>query len=169
MANVSAVGLDTRAYRDAVGQFATGVTLCTTVTESGHHGITANSFTSVSLDPLLVLISVEKIARFHDEVLSSGLFAISVLGSRHESAAAHFAVRGRPETEDQFSGVPHQLGPSTGCIVVSDARAVLECRVWSQADGGDHTLILGEVLAFDLPTPAQPALLYVEGGFRSLQ
>ncbi len=163
------MAIDTRAYRDAVGRFVTGVTLCTTVSPAGNHGITANSFTSVSLDPLLVLISVEKVARFHDEVLGAGVFAISILSSAHEEAARRFSRRGRPETDDQFDLLAHHAGATTGCIVVDDALAVLECRLWSSADGGDHTLVVGEVMEMTMPAePVAAPLVYAGGTFRTL-
>lgn len=163
-------GVNSLAFRRAVGRFPTGVTLCTTVTASGtHHGITANSFTSVSLDPVLVLVSIEKVARFHDEVLRSRVFGVSVLGAEHEAVSRRFARRGRPETLDQFDGVPHGFGAETGCILLSEALAVFECRVWSQCDGGDHTLVVGEVLTLATPRPeTSPPLLYHEARYRSL-
>ena len=162
------MAVDPQEHRRAVGRFATGVVLATTRVGDVHHGITCNSFTSVSLSPVLVLVSIEKIARFHDEVLASGLLAISVLGAGMEETSRHFAVRGRPETPEQFAGVAHHTGPETGCVLVDDALATLECRVWSQADGGDHTLVVAEVLALAVPHPEGRPLLYVDGGYRTL-
>ncbi len=162
------MAVDPLEHRRAVGRFVTGVVLATTRTGDVHHGITANSFTSVSLDPVLVLVSVEKIARFHDEVLRSGLLALSVLGAGMEAVSRHFAVRGRPETPEQFARVAHHFGPDTGCVLLDDALATLECRVWSQADGGDHTLVVAEVCSLSVPHPEGRPLLYVDGRYRIL-
>src|SRR3954452_11520966 len=88
--------VDTLEYRRVVGRFATGVTIVTTVADGMHHAMTVNSFTSVSLDPVLVLFCAEKISRFHDAVLQAGTWGVSVLGVEHEGLSRWFATRGRP-------------------------------------------------------------------------
>ena len=98
-------GSDPRTLRDALGCFATGVTIVTCLDESGSPvGLTANSFTSVSLDPFLVLFCPERISRFHDAVLASGSFAVSVLAEGQQEVSRRFAVRGRP-LDGQFDDV----------------------------------------------------------------
>ena len=160
--------LDPLEYRRVVGRFATGVTVITTVLPDGEaHAMTCNSFTSVSLDPVLVLFCAEKIARFHDAVLASGVWAVSVLDSRSAAVSSRFAHRGR-ELQGQFDGLPHTRGPVTGAALIDDALAVLECRTVSTTDAGDHTVVIGEVLDLGTPHPAGEPLLYYEGRYRVL-
>lgn len=159
--------LDQLAYRRVVGRFATGVTVVTSSLDGELHAMTANSFTSVSLDPVLVLFCAEKIARFHDVVLETGTWAVSVLARQHEEASRRFAVRGRP-LDDQFSGLPYSLGPVTGAPVLDGALAALECRTVSTLEAGDHTVVLGEVLSVELPASDAEPLLYFEGSYRIL-
>lgn len=160
--------LDQLAYRRVVGRFATGVTIVTAVLPGGEkHAMTCNSFTSVSLEPVLVLFCPEKVARFHDVVLDTGLWAVSVLSTAHEPVSRHFARRGR-DLRDQFAGVPTVPGALTGAPVLEGALAALECRTVSTTDAGDHTVVLGEVLTVSLPDPDAPPLLYFEGGYRTV-
>jgi flavin reductase (DIM6/NTAB) family NADH-FMN oxidoreductase RutF len=133
-----------------------------------HHAMTCNSFTSVSLEPVLVLFCAEKIARFHDVVLSSGTWAVSVLAQGQEDVSRRFAVRGRP-LEDQFVGLPHTHAPLTGAAVVDGALASLECRTVSTTDAGDHTVVIGEVLGLGVPDPEGDPLLYYEGRYRAFR
>ena len=160
--------LDVLDYRRVVGRFATGVTVITAMLDDEHHAMTCNSFTSVSLDPVLVLFCAEKVARFHDVVLSSGTFAVSVLAQGQEDVSRRFAVRGRP-LEDQFVGLPHTHGPLTGAAVVDGALAALECRTLSTTDAGDHTVVIGEVLGLGVPDPEGDPLLYYEGRYRAFR
>ena len=160
--------LDVLDYRRVVGRFATGVTVITTLVDGEQHAMTCNSFTSVSLEPVLVLFCAEKIARFHDAVLSTGSWAVSVLAQGQEDVSRRFAVRGRP-LEDQFADLPHSVGPLTGAAVVQGALASLECRTVSTADAGDHTVVIGEVLGLGLPDPDGDPLLYYEGRYRAFR
>jgi flavin reductase (DIM6/NTAB) family NADH-FMN oxidoreductase RutF len=161
--------LDPLEYRRVVGRFATGVTVVTTVDPAGeHHAMTCNSFTSVSLQPVLVLFCPEKIARFHDAVLASGTWAVSVLGDAQEHVSRHFAARGR-EIDGQFDGLDHTHGEVTGAAVLTGALASLECRTVSTTDAGDHTVVIGEVLSLGVPDPLAEPLLYFEGRYRAFR
>jgi flavin reductase (DIM6/NTAB) family NADH-FMN oxidoreductase RutF len=160
-------GVDPIAYRRVIGRFATGVTVVTTVRDGDQHALTCNSLTSVSLDPVLVLFCAEKVARFHDVVLETGTWAVSVLAAGQEHLSRRFAVRGRP-LEDQFSDIPFTRGPLTGAAVVAGAVASLECRTRSTLDAGDHTVVLGEVLAVDRPAADVAPLLWFEGRYRAI-
>ena len=151
-----------------MGRFATGVTIVTAVLDGEHHAMTCSSFTSVSLDPVLVLFCPEKVARFHDVVLSAGAFAVSVLAQGQEDVSRHFAVRGRP-LEGQFDGLPHALGPITGAVLVDCALATLECRTVTTVDAGDHSVVIGEVLGLGVPDPDGDPLLYYEGRYRAFR
>jgi flavin reductase (DIM6/NTAB) family NADH-FMN oxidoreductase RutF len=159
--------VDPRAFRRVVGHFATGVTVCTTLVEGQQRAMTANSFTSVSLDPPLVLICVEKIARFHDDVLAAGIFGVSVLNAGQEPVSRHFAIRGGEDDPTRFVGLPQEVGRLTGCVLLTEAIATLECRVWSTCDGGDHTVVVGEVLGLGEKHDAGEPLLYHQGTYRT--
>jgi flavin reductase (DIM6/NTAB) family NADH-FMN oxidoreductase RutF len=156
--------LDALEYRRVVGRFATGVTVVTTVLDGQHHALTANSFTSVSLEPFLVLFCPEKLARLHDAVLASGTFAVSVLAQGQEDVSRRFAARGRPLAE-QFDGVAHTFGPQTGAALIDRSLATLECRTTSTTDAGDHTVVVGQVLGLGVPSPTGKPLLYYEGRY----
>lgn len=158
--------LDPLEYRRVVGRFATGVTVVTTLVGDEHHAMTCSSFTSVSLQPVLVLFCAEKIARFHDAVLASGTWAVSVLARGQEHVSRQFALRGR-EIEGQFAELAHTHGSVTGAALIDGALATLECRTVSTTDAGDHTVLIGEVLALGVPDPHAEPLLHYEGRYRA--
>jgi flavin reductase len=151
--------VDRASFRRAAGQFASGIVVVTT---RGGHAMTVSAFTSVSLDPPLVLFCAEKIARFHDAVLAEGSWAVSILAEDDEKTATWLATRGRP-LDGQLDGVPHHPGPVTGAPVLDDALAVLECRTAAVHDGGDHSVVIGQVEGvagpFD-PVPRGPLVHY---------
>lgn len=130
---------DADTFRLALGQFATGVTVITTVTEQGPVGITANSFTSVSLDPPLVLWCPAKAAKRHDFFMQAQHFAIHVLGSDQLNVCEEFArswgVFSDYENAKNEAGVP----------IIPGCLAVFECQTTQTHDAGDHTIIVGEV------------------------
>jgi flavin reductase (DIM6/NTAB) family NADH-FMN oxidoreductase RutF len=156
--------LDPLDYRRVVGRFATGVTVVSTAFDGEHHAMTCNSFASVSLDPVLVLFCAEKIARFHDAVLASGTWGVSVLTVEQAVLSEHFAHRGR-DLGRQFDGVRYAVGAHTGAALLDGSLATLECRTVSTIDGGDHTVVLGEVLGLGLPDPHGKPLLFFEGRY----
>jgi flavin reductase (DIM6/NTAB) family NADH-FMN oxidoreductase RutF len=129
--------LDQRALRSCLGTFATGVCVVTLATDRGRHGMTVNSFTSVSLAPPLVLVSIDKRTRGHG-LLRGRSFAINVLGAEQEAVARHFAGDERP------AAVCWEDGTHAPCLAGS--LATLECTPWCDYDGGDHTLFLGRVV-----------------------
>lgn len=159
--------VDPEAYRRAAGRFATGVTIVTTHADGIDHAMTVNAFTSVSLDPVRVLFCAEKRARFHEVVLRSGLWAVSVLPHGASDASSWFATRGRP-LAGQLQRWPHDTGPRTGAPVFLDALAAMECRTAAVYDGGDHSIVLGDVLEVSMPNPEGQPLLYYEGGYAAL-
>ena len=160
-------GVDPAAFRQAVGRFATGITVVSARVDGIDHAMTVTAFTSVSLDPVLVLFCAEKIARFHDAVLASGIWAVSVLHSGSEKTARWLATRGRP-LEGQLDAFHHHPGPVTGAPVLDDALAALECRTTAVHDGGDHSIVVGEVLAISEPHPDGEPLLYYGSRYRRL-
>ncbi len=131
-------GLDPREFRNALGRFATGVTVVTTTTPAGVHGMTANAFTSVSLDPPLILVAVSRRARMHAHLLAAARFGVSVLAADQEAHAWHFAGRPRADLVTPF--VWRRAVP-----LLDGALAHLVCTVDATHPGGDHTLFLGRV------------------------
>ncbi|MQA02284.1 MAG: flavin reductase [Streptosporangiales bacterium] len=160
-------GVDPEAYRAAIGRFATGIAVVTTTSEGSAHAMTVNSLTSVSLDPVLVLFCAEKVARFHNAVLASGCWAVSILGEHAESTSRWFAKRGRP-LDAQLSDVRHPPAPLTGAPVLADAIGVLECHTRAVYDGGDHSIVVGDVLGVATPAGPVDPLVHYEGAYRRL-
>lgn len=156
--------VDTTLLRRAFGAFATGVTV---VTVGGRtpHGMTANSFTSISLDPPLVMVSVGRNAVMHQIMLGSRRFAVSVLAADQEGIARHFADRRRPLGLAQFDAVDWVPGRRTGAPLIEGALVRFECELWRTYDGGDHTIFIGNLLAMDRPGE-DDALLFFHGRFR---
>jgi flavin reductase (DIM6/NTAB) family NADH-FMN oxidoreductase RutF len=159
--------VDPAAYRQAAGRFATGIMVVSTQLAAIPHIMTVNAFTSVSLDPLRVLFCAEKIARFHDAVLATGTWAVSVLDEDAEKLSRWLATRGRP-LEDQLEGVPYRPGPVTGAPILDGALSALECRTTAVHDGGDHSIVVGEVLAATTLRPHQQPLVFFGGRYRRL-
>ena len=166
-------GADPEAFRTAAGQFATGIAVIAATADGVTHAMTVNAFTSVSLDPLLVLVCVEKAARFHDAVLAAGIWAVSVLGEDAEKTARWLATRGRP-LEGQLDQQPHHPGAVTGAPILDGALSAIECRTYAVHDGGDHSIVVGEVLAVAAPPPGADSadsagpLIYHAGRYRRL-
>jgi flavin reductase (DIM6/NTAB) family NADH-FMN oxidoreductase RutF len=159
--------VDIMTYRRVVGTFATGISVATTRHRGIDHAMTVNAFASVSLDPLLVLICVEKITRFHSAVRASGSWAVSVLAADAEDVARWFAEKARP-TRGQMADYPHRPGRATGMPVLEQAIAVIECRTHAIYEGGDHVIVLGDVVGvWSDPAPHRP-LLYFQGRYRQL-
>ncbi|WP_020385620.1 flavin reductase family protein [Kribbella catacumbae] len=161
--------VDAGAFRAAMGRFASGITIMSTMQGGVAHAMTANAFTSVSLDPPLVLVCVDYAVRMHDAVLERGDWAISVLADTHREIAERFAKSGR-DLYSQFDGIGTQPGPKTGCPLIEGALSWLECRTWATYPGGDHTIVVGEVLSLGTGEPDDPsALIYYAGGYRALK
>ena len=145
--------VDQADFRRATGQFPGGIVVVTT---SAGHAMTVSAFASVSLEPPLVLFCAEKIARFHDAVLAAGSWSASILAEDGEKTARWLATRGR-SLDGQLDGVAHHAGPVTGAPLLDGALATLECRTTAVYDGGDHSIIVGEVVA--AASPAGPPAL----------
>ena len=165
--------VDPAAFRRAAGQFPTGIAVVSTSLNGNGHAMTVSAFTSVSLEPLLVLFCAEKIARFHDAVLEAGFWAVSILDEESEKAARWLATRGRP-LHGQLDTIPHHPGPRTGAPILDGSLAAMECRTRAVHDGGDHSIVVGEVLGVTEPTVKGDGeagggpLLYHAGRYRRL-
>lgn len=156
------------AFRQAMGRFATGVTVVTCRAGGHDHAMTANAVTSVSLEPLLVLVCVEREARFHEAILETGRWGMSILEARARPAADWLATRGRP-LHGQLDRVPFHRGPETGVALLDEALATIECQTTDTHPGGDHTIVVGEVLSVDISDHPSDALLYYRGRFGTLR
>ena len=132
------------AFRGVMSRFASGVTLVCARVGEAVHGLTVSSFCSVSLDPPLVLICVRKDGLCHDFIVRAGAFAVNVLGAGQEDAARRFSDAAL-SPDERFGDLAYSAA-MTGAPVLSDAIAWLDCRVQSVYPGGDHSIIVGEVL-----------------------
>jgi flavin reductase (DIM6/NTAB) family NADH-FMN oxidoreductase RutF len=146
-----------------MSRYATGVSVVATVHEGVRYGMTVNSLTSVSLEPTLMLFCCERDASLHEPVLTSGVWAVSVLPATQQDVASWFATRGRPGV-DQFTGQTATPGAVTGAPVLAGALAWFECRTWATYDGGDHTIVVGELLDLGCGEQA-PGLLYYRSSY----
>jgi flavin reductase (DIM6/NTAB) family NADH-FMN oxidoreductase RutF len=166
-AHVAPRTADEASFRIAAGRFATGVTVVTTLVSGVDHAMTANAFTSVSMDPLLVLVCVENEARFHDAILETGMWAVNVLDASARPVATWLATRGRP-LHGQLDRVAHRRGPVTGAALLDQSSATMECRTHSTHVAGDHTVVVGEVLTVGIGPAGTGALLYHRSGYGHL-
>jgi len=157
--------LDKASFRHVMGHFAGGVTIMTTGAAGRMHGMTVSAFASQSLDPLLILVSVERSTVMHDLVLTSGAFAINILGEQGEATARFFADNARLKGPEFTEGAYH-LG-TTGSPILEEATAYLEATVKATLDAGDHKIIVGRVVALEVVREAGP-LIYYRSGYRRL-
>ena len=146
--------MDDLLFRKAMGKFATGVTVLTTSHEGDIHGMTANAFMSVSLNPKLVVISVGHHARFLDKVTQSKRFAVNILAEDQQQVSQHFA--GKPQGEVEFATLD-------GLPVLEGAIAQISCDVASVYEEGDHTLFIGKVT--DIQLEEKDPLLFYGGQY----
>lgn len=160
--------VDADVFRQAMGRFVTGVTVVSAPgTATQPHAMTANAVTSVSLDPCLLLVCVEQEARFHEAVVDGGAFGVSVLSAEQRRVARWLATRGRPLV-GQLAQVPHHAGPVTGVPLVTGALSTLECAVESLHDAGDHTIVVGRVLAATADEHGGEPLVWYRSAYRRL-
>ena len=157
------MAIDTNEFRDALGCFATGITIVTAVGPAGELlGITANSFGSVSLEPPLVLFSLHRRAYSLAGFEASEHFAVNVLGEAHQELSTTFATA----LIDKWTGVEYQIW-DTGCPIFPDSLATFECTTRFRYEGGDHVIFVGEVTRMEIAAGGDP-LLYFRGGYRRL-
>jgi flavin reductase (DIM6/NTAB) family NADH-FMN oxidoreductase RutF len=141
-----------------MSRFTTGVTVITTRLGDELHGMTANAVTSVSLDPLLILICVDKSADTHDILAQAGVFAVNVLGSEQEEISDRFAKK-EADGVHALDGVEHSFAV-TGAPILGGALAYFDCLTVKTYEGGDHTIFLGEVVDAKEVHTGAPLLFY---------
>jgi flavin reductase (DIM6/NTAB) family NADH-FMN oxidoreductase RutF len=149
--------IDPRQLRDACGQFGTGVTVITTHCDGRDHGMTANAFMSISLDPPLVAVSIAKNARMLGKIQTARRFAVSVLAEGMEELAWHFAGKPRSDLRDFFER-------REGLPVIANASATFVNEVVDEIVAGDHTILLGSVREMSHDLGKKP-LLFFRGRF----
>tara|TARA_B100000902_G_scaffold203088_1_gene193640 strand:+ start:230 stop:757 length:528 start_codon:yes stop_codon:yes gene_type:complete len=166
--NVSQAGsrvepqIDQKAFRTALGQFATGVTVITTCDARGNKvGMTVNSFSSVSLDPMLVLWSIARTSKSYEEFIHADRFAVHVLNSQQQAISNQFASN----CADRFCDVEHTEGVG-GIPLLKDYSALFQCQTEHQYEGGDHVIIVGRVVEFD--NRQLPPLIFHAGRYADL-
>lgn len=155
-------------FRTTMGLFATGITVVSTTLNGVLHGMTANAFASVSLDPLLVLVCVDRRAGLHDLVLESKMFAVTLLAEDQEEESVWFASPRRPEGRDQFDHLDWWPAPVSGSPVLGRGLGWLDCRLAEAHGGGDHSIFVAEAVDVGRLREAEP-LLYHGGRYRRLQ
>jgi flavin reductase (DIM6/NTAB) family NADH-FMN oxidoreductase RutF len=151
-----------RVLRDVMANFATGITVLT-VAGNHCHGMTANAFSSVSLEPPMVLCCIARTAQMHEAILCARHFGVSVLSAEQEQVARYFASRDRPRGMAQFENVDWFPGRRSGVPLLAGSLAWLECELAEVYHGGDHSIFVGTVV--DAARRSGDALLFFGGGF----
>jgi flavin reductase (DIM6/NTAB) family NADH-FMN oxidoreductase RutF len=149
-----------QAFRQTLGRFASGVTVVTMLEDGKPHGITVSAFLSVSLEPPLVLVSIDKKAHSHTRLVNAERYGVSILSEGQQSMSNHFANRDPnavPEFE-QLNNFP----------VLNNALAQLVCKTVQQVDAGDHTLFIGQIEALQWQENGKP-LVYFHGGYQKIE
>ena len=151
--------MDDRLFRNAMGKFATGVTIIVTEINNEAHGMTANAFMSVSLDPKLVVISIKENARMLSKIQQAKKFSVNILSSSQEEISKIFSgqIQNRQVTFGRLADTP----------VIPGAIAQIVCEVSAEHVEGDHTLFIGKVI--DIQVEDEDPLLFFNGKYRSLE
>jgi flavin reductase (DIM6/NTAB) family NADH-FMN oxidoreductase RutF len=158
---------DAARFRDAAGRFATGVTVVSTLSDGVPHAMTVNSFMSVSIDPVLVLVSLRNAAWTGRQIRRSGVFAVTVLGAGQEALARWFAHPQRPAGAKAFADVDWRPGPVTGAPILPDGIGYFDCEMHATHAAGDHALVVGAVAPFGVLSD-RPPLLFVRSRIGAL-
>jgi len=154
-------------FRQLLGRFATGVTVITANRNNEKHGMTANAFTSVSLNPPLILVSIDKRANMHEIMMEHDSFCVNFLPEHRREWSDWWAGKA-PKDVDQFADIPHKAG-TTGSPVLEGCLGYIDCKVWERYPGGDHTLVLGEVQDAEVNTdPNVKPLLFFASKYHQL-
>ncbi len=161
MTDQQPTGFDPRAFRRALGNFATGVTIMTAAAGGRRVGVTANSFNSVSLEPALILWSIDKHSTSYEVFNDASHFAVNILAADQIDLSNQFARH----SEDKFAGIEPETGAG-GAPLLGDCAARFQCEMHQQVDGGDHWILIGKVVAFD--DLGRAPLLYHQGVYSSV-
>jgi flavin reductase (DIM6/NTAB) family NADH-FMN oxidoreductase RutF len=154
--------IDDVRFRQAMGYFASGVTVVTTALDDQLYGVTVSSFASLSLRPPLILVCLDQSLRTHDAITAAGRFIVNFLDKRQEHLSRRFASR----DDDKFIGVAWHAG-RLGLPVLDGVLAVVECNLHARVPGGDHVIFVGEVMDAEVFDGAP--LLYYRRGYHELK
>ena len=153
-------------FKLAMSHFASGVTIVSTAHEGRLYGMTVASFASLSLQPPLVLVCIERSVKTHDAIAAAGKFGVSILSSEQTDISSKFASR----SDDKFTGVdlvPGELDAPFSVPLIKGALTAIECRLYDRVPGGDHTIFIGEVMK--IHTREGNPLLYFRSGYREMR
>ena len=153
---------DPRAFRDALGRFATGVAFVTAAPDGEPAGLIVNSLSSVSLEPPLVSFSPARSSLTWSRMRRTGRFGVNLLGRRHEQ----FAIRATPAGADRFAGLDWKTGHG-GVPLLADALATLQCEIVAEHPAGDHWIVVGRVDQLAVASIDEPLVVFA-GRFRAL-
>lgn len=159
-----ASSFDGARFRQVLGHFCTGITVVTAMHEGEPVGFTAQSFTSLSLDPPLVLVCPAKSSSSWPRISASGGFCANILADDQEAVCRAFATRGA----DKFRGIGWTPAPGTGSPLLTGSLAWVDCRLEVEHDGGDHLIAVGRVVDVGVAADGRPLLFY-RGGFGAFE
>ncbi len=159
---------DAQSFKAGLGRFASGVTVVTTSGQQGDHGMTASAFTSLSIDPPLVLVCVKKGNTTHELLENASGFGINILAEDQVSVSNRFAGWGFPPDQDKWADLSITRGEVSGAPLIGGALANLDCTKWAAHDGGDHTIFVGQVegVVAEGDREGLAPLLYFAGKYR---
>jgi flavin reductase (DIM6/NTAB) family NADH-FMN oxidoreductase RutF len=149
-----------QAFRQTLGRFASGVTVVTMQEHNETHGITVSAFLSVSLEPPLVLVSIDKKAHSHARIMNAERYGVSILSEGQQNMSNHFANRD-PNAVPEFEIL-------SDFPVLKNALAQLVCKTVQKVDAGDHTLFIGQIEALQWQENGKP-LVYFHGGYQRIE
>lgn len=155
-----APGFDDARFRQVLGHFATGITVITAVDGDGPVGFTCQAFSSLSLDPPLVMFSPAKASSSWPRIRGAGHFAVNILSEGQEDVCRRFATKGA----DKFAGHGWKPAPTTGAPILADVLAWIDCTIEGEHDGGDHLVVVGRVHGLEIVQEGKP-LLFFRGGY----
>lgn len=162
------IPLEPRLYRNTIGLFATGVTVVSTQVKGTVHGMTANAVTSLSLEPMLLLVAVGKQARLATLLPQASGFTVNILRAEQEALSTFFAGGWRQPTPPPFRFVPWDTRPECGSVRLEGALAAIGCTLHRLLEGGDHWIVLGQVVALYHGAEPHLPLLFYGGRYRHL-
>jgi flavin reductase (DIM6/NTAB) family NADH-FMN oxidoreductase RutF len=162
--------IEQRAYRDTIGLFASGVTVITTRLGDVIHGMTANAVSSVSLNPTLLLVCVDRRSHLHDLIQQTSIFAVNILAADQVELADHFAGRARGEATPSTLRFRYGNGDNDDGSVptIAGCLTALRCTVEAMYPGGDHTILIGRVIELRMGDPVAQPLIWFGGNYRRL-
>lgn len=152
-------GFSSGDFRSALGVFATGVTVITSRSSEHAYGMTANAFSSLSLDPPLVLVCVISGTTGEQTIEKNRSFAVNILGAHQEAISRFFSWRDRPQGAEAFQEIPHSES-ATGCPIIEGVAGYLDCRLAAAHQAGDHVIFVGEVLALGFDQDVEPLVFH---------